>query len=246
MKRLGILVPALVFVLGLGVAIVPHVVRAEDTQNESTQKAAETQQKNQEAEKEAAQKAAEQAREQAAQLAEQRKEAEQHRTEAAQKAEETALEAEKKQTEAEKKAAEAKTEAFKTACENKRESYKTRMEAVITNAQRRVDSLNGVVDRVKAYVTTNNLSVADYAGLLTAIETQKALALSIANTAKEAASQIDCSDSTTAQNSLSNFSDIVKQEVSAIESYKTAIKNLVAAVKTAATQATTGGTTNAQ
>jgi len=238
MKRTGIILPALVFVLVLGLIAAPHIVRAEDGQD--------TQQS--EAEKEAQQKSAEQAKEQAQKLAEQRKEAEQQRQEQLKKDQEVQREALKKQSEAvqeqENKNSEARTEAFKKACENKRENFKTRMETVITAVQRRGETLNTLVERIKAYVTDHNLTVANYADLLTAIETQKSLAQTIAQAAKEDGGNFDCSDSTAAKESLASVSDAVTQEVSAINAYKTAVKNLIVAVKTAT--AATGGTSNAQ
>lgn len=245
MKRIGIIIPALVFVLVLGLAAAPHIVRAEDGQD--TQQS-EADKQAAEAEKEAQQKAAEQAKEQAQKLAEQRKEAEQQRQEQAKKAAESAREALKKQSEAvqeqENKSNDARTEAFQKACENKRENFKTRMETVITAVQRRGETLNTLVERIKTYVKDNNLTVANYADLLTAIETQKSLAQTIAQSAKENGGSFDCSDSAAAKESLAGVSDAVTQEVSAINAYKTAVKNLIVAVKTAA--AATGGTSNAQ
>jgi hypothetical protein len=235
MKRLGVIVPAFVFMLVFGAAVIPHVVRAEDNQ--------ETQQS--EVEKEAAKKAAEQAKEQAKKLAEQRKEAEQQRQEAEKKAQEAQREALKKQSEAvqeqEKKGDEARTEAFKKACEDKREHFKTRMETVITAVQHRGETLNTLVERIKSYVASNNLTVANYQQLLTDIETQKSLAQTVAQAAKEEGGSFDCTDRSTAKESLTGVSDAVKQEVDAISGYKTAVKNLITAVKAAA-----GSTSNAQ
>ena len=237
--------PSFVFVLVLGLAVAPHVVRAEDSQ---TDQQSEADKQAAEAEKEAQQKAAEQAKEQAQKLAEQRKEAEQKRQEAVKQAEEIANEALKKQSQAvqeqENKSKEARTEAFKKACENRRESFKTRMETVITAVQHHGQTLDTLVGRIKTYVVDNNLTVPNYAQLLTDIETQKSLAQTIAQSAKEEGGNFDCSDSAAAKESLSGVSDAVKQEVDAISAYKNAVKNLIAAVKTAA--AATGSANHAQ
>lgn len=245
MKRTGIIVPALVFVLVLGLAVVPHVVRAKDGQD--TQQS-ETDKQAAEAEKEAQQKAAEQAKEQAQKLAEQRKEAEQQRQEELKKTQETEREALKKQSEAvqkqESKSNDARTEAFKVACEAKQENFKARMETVSTALQNRGEAFNILAERIKTYVTDNSISVPSYAQLLTAVETQKSLAQTVAQVVKGEGQDFDCSDSGTAKESLVSFSDAVKQEIDAISAYKTAVKNLIAAVKSAVI--TTGGTSNAQ
>ena len=258
MKRIGIIAPALVFVLVLSLIAAPHIVRAEDDSQGSgstsgsggsSDQQTEAQKQAAEAEQEAQQKAAEQAKEQAQKLAEQRKEAEQQRQEAQKKADEAAKEALEKQSEAvqeqENKATEDHTQAFKNACENRSESFKTRMTTVTTAIQNHAQELDTLVGRLKTYITDHNLTVANYATLLTAIETQKALVQSVASTAQQNAGTFDCSTPSSAKESLTGFSDVVKQEVDAVNAYKAAVQNLITAVKNAAAT-TTGGTSNAQ
>lgn len=247
MKRLGIIFPALVFMLVLGTVIVPHVVRAEDGQDEteteqssgSNESQTEAAKKAAEAQREAAKKAAEKAKEAAQKLAEQRKEAAQKRAEAAKEKVES-------QTETEKEDDSARQEAFQKSCEDRVENYKQRMETVITAVQKRAESIDTLVQRIQQFVSEKNLTVGNYTTLLTAIDTQKTLAKTIAVSAKENASGFDCSSSTSAKESLTSFSDVVKQEVDAIKAYKSAVLDLISAVKAAAGVTTTEGTNNAQ
>lgn len=85
-------------------------------------------------------------------------------------------------------------------------------------------------------MTSKNLSVANYDALLAEIATQKELTRTIA-AAKEDSGSLDCTDHDTAKASLSGFGDAFRQEIDAIQAYKTAIKNLVTAVRTAAKEA---------
>lgn len=234
MKHLRILAPALVLALAFGLFVVPHVVRAEDSQQTEQ---SEAEKKAVEQEKEAAKKAAERAREAAKKLEEQRKESEKKRQEELKKADENEREAAKQQSEQQKKADEQKREAFKQACEQRRESFKNRMETVIDAVSNRTDNLDALVERIKTYVTQQGLTVASYDSLLVEANTQAGLVRSVAIAAKESADDLDCSDKAIAKESLAGFSDTVHQQIDAVQSYKTAVKSLVLAVKAAAEEA---------
>ena len=220
MKHLRVIIPTLVLMLAFGMIVAPHVVRAEDSQ----------QTEQSEAEK----KAAERAREAAKKLEEQRREAEKKRQEELKKAEENEREAAKQQSEQQKKADEQKREAFKQACEQRRENFKNRMETVINAVSSRTDNLDALVERIRTFVSDQGLTVANYDALLVEAGTQAALVRSVAVDAKESADDLDCSDRTTAKESLTGFSDVVHQQIDAVQSYKSVVKSLVMAVKAAA------------
>lgn len=223
MKKVTLLLPIAVLVMALAVGT---RVLAQDGQNDNS------------AETEATQTATQQANEQAQKLAEQLREAQQKRAEQQQKDAEARTEALQKQSEAvreqEKQAAEKKKEEFQKACETRRENFKTRMESVTESVKTRTKSMNAIVDRIKAFVKNNNLTVPNYAALLAAVQTQSQLAQSISTTVEKEGDGVDCSDSTAAKNSVAAFKDAVGQDVSALQAFKTAVVNLITAVRTAA------------
>lgn len=225
-KRILLGIPAFALLFGLSVAVLPLAVHAHAEDGEESSQT------------ESEEKAEEIAREQAKKLAEQRKEAEKRRLEALKKTQEQEREALKKRSEAEKKKAEEAKEKFKAACENRRESFKTRMENISERAGRHVSRLESITERVDAFKTTKNLTVENYDALLADVENKKALVETLAEAVKQQAEAFTCGEEEgEAKANLSTFKDALEQEIDALKAYKTSVKNLIVAVKTAAEQA---------
>lgn len=239
MRKKLLMVP-LVLVSAFIALAVPLAVRAEDGSGDSggsgssggssssggSGDSSQTDQQTAEAQK----KAAEQAAEQAKKLAEQRQEAAKQREEQLKHQQEQENQTE---NEAAKEANDKAKDAFEKACSANSESFQNRVKGIHTRATQHITVLNNIDDRVEAYVKDHNLTVANYDTLLTAVKTQRQLVATL-ETAAEQATFTCGTDKSTAQASLAAFKDAYQQELNAIAAYKTALKNLIAAVKAAA------------
>jgi len=209
-------VPIILLVLLLGFSLAPNVVLAKD----STESDDQTQ-------------------EQATQTA---KELEQERKDAAEKRIEAAKEALKKASDAEKKLA----EGFMKACENHKMAFETRFANLANHSQTIVDVMDKIAARVEAFKTSKNLTVANYDALVADVAAKQLIVHNLQATAKQDAAQDFNCDRDKAHESVQSFTDLLHQQIDALKNYKTSVKNLIVAVKKAASAATsTEGTSNA-
>lgn len=210
-------VPIILLVLLLGLSVAPRIVLAEDSSTETDTHSQE-------------------------QATEAAKKLEEARKEAAEKRAEQAKQDQEKETEADKKAG----EVFQKACENRREAFKTRLGNLSEHSQKVVEVMDKIVDRVEAFKTSKNLDVPNYDALVADVNAKKAVVHNLQNVAKADSDQDFNCDRSHALERVQSFTDILHQQIDALKDYKTAIKNLIVAVKTAAGKqtTTTGGTSN--
>lgn len=207
-------VPLLLLVLLLVAANVPQVAMAHDGQDDETT--------NQEAENEADDTTKD--------LLEQRREAAKKRLEEAK----SKLEDEK----------EGVKERFKNACEARKTNFANRLENMAERTQKHIEVLDKITERVKAFKESKALTVANYDALLTEVEAKKLVAHNLQEAIKEKASTDFNCELGTAKETVSAFGDILHQQINALKDYKTAVKNLIVAVKTAAEATETTGGSN--
>lgn len=218
----------LLFVAVLMAALVPFSARAEETSTQqTTEQAKQLETQRLEAEK----KAKERAREQEKRLIEQREQAQAERDERLKKEKETARElSNKAKTELEQRKG-----AFLKACQAKREAFGTHLRNVASGLQKYVASLEAITTRIEDFVQAKNLSVDNYDSLLAAVKTQQALLESMRGQAQQAAEDFICTgEKTEVQNGFSSYHDVAKQQLEALKNYKSALKELIKAVKAAA------------
>lgn len=202
-------VPIILLVLLLGFSLAPHAVLAKD----STESDSQTQ---------------EQATEAAKKLEEARKDA-------AEKRVEVANEALKKASEAEKKS----DDDFLKACENHKTAFEIRFTNLANHSQTMVDVMDKIAARVEAFKTSKNLTIANYDTLVADVAAKQLIAHNLQATAKlDAAEDFNC-ERHKARESVQAFTDLLHQQIDALKNYKTSVKNLIVAVKKAATAATT-------
>jgi len=128
----------------------------------------------------------------------------------------------------------AESERFKKACENRQASYKNRLENIAERSQKHIEVLDKIVERLKNFKETKNLTVDNYDALLTNLEAKKLIVHNVQEAAKELASADFSCDRTAALEAVKAFTDILHQQISALKDYKTATKDLIVAIKTAA------------
>jgi predicted nucleotidyltransferase len=127
-------------------------------------------------------------------------------------------------------------DAKKKVCEKRQANIKKHMTNTASRGERQLEVFTKIADRVQKFYVDKKLSVANYDELVAAMESAKA----DVKTAVEAAK----SDSTTFQCGADNpkgladtFKGRLKVEIEALKAYRTSVKNLIVAVKSAAQQA---------
>jgi len=178
------------------------------------------------------------------QLAEQRKEAAEKRAAELKEAQEKRQAALKQKSESEQEKDRQKQEKFRKACENRTGTFKTRLGNIDTRTQKQLDTMDKIVERVKTFKTNKNLTVDNYDALLADVAAKRQVVVDLHDVLKQQTTSFTCGDDQSqAQANVQTFKDALKQEIDAIKAYRTAIKNLIVAVKTAA-QAQEGATDN--
>lgn len=163
-----------------------------------------------------------------AQLREKQAEAKARLEEARQKVQEMKVKLENRQAKLD--------DAKKKICEKRQANIKKHMTNTAARGERQLTVFTKIAERVQKFYVDKNLSVANYDELVAAMETAKADARKAVDAAK--------TDSTTFQCGADNpkgladtFKERLKVEIEALKAYRTSVKNLIVAVKSAAEQA---------
>ncbi len=202
-------VPLVALALVLAFSVAPSIVFAQDgeSSDQTQEQETETEQENETLHK----------------LFEQRKEAAEKRREDA-----------KQELENQREDAKQLGERFKKACENRRESFKNRLENMATRSEKFIGVLDKIVERVKEFKDTKGLTVANYDALIADIEAKKLVVHDLQELQKQKAEADFSCERDAAKESVGVFGDLLHQQIDALKDYKTSVKNLIVAVKTAA------------
>jgi hypothetical protein len=135
-------------------------------------------------------------------------------------------------------------------CTNKRRVVGNILTHIANRGQRQIDVFTKIADRTEKFKTDKNLIVDNYDALVTTVNDKKTAALNTINKIKTdatAASSLSC-DPGQPKAIIGGFKDDLKAENSALKDYKTAIKNLIVAVKSSksGTEQSTTNTTETQ
>lgn len=150
--------------------------------------------------------------------------AQQELIEKQQKALQDIQENKQKALEQKKEFEEKRKEIRKKLCEKVGERTKKHYQQIRERAKKINERISSRVERAKAFVAKNNLTVENYEALLADIEAKKQAAIAAAQAIPESAAKFDCE---------SDNAKTVATEVKAkIEAYKAAAKDYRAAVKT--------------
>lgn len=117
-------------------------------------------------------------------------------------------------------------------CELHQRAINTIIERIITRGQNQLNLFTTITQRVETFKTSSNLTVPNYDQLVAALSADQSKAANDLS-AMKANSMINCTSSDP-KGVVSTFQANLKQEVSDLNTYKTDLKTLIAAVKTAA------------
>ena len=126
-------------------------------------------------------------------------------------------------------------------CENRHKAIDNTLSRIVSRGQNQLELFSKIADRVETYKTTKNLTVTNYDQLVATIAADKT---QVTNdlAAMKVKDTIDCNSDP--KGTVNLFQTQLQQEIKDLKTYKTDVKNLITAVKTAAdtgTDKTTGG-----
>lgn len=144
-----------------------------------------------------------------------------------------------KELEAKKEAAKAKTaEERKKVCEAKSSELSTRLKDKVASVEKHKAVFDSIFSRVTTFYASKNLNATGYDDLLAKTQAaQQAAADSIA-TLKTFNTTVDCNDVGAAATKIAAFKDSLTQTRDSLKAYRTALKNLVVAIKASIPEST--------
>jgi hypothetical protein len=149
----------------------------------------------------------------------------------------------KAQQSAKVEAAKAKAAAAKEkACSTRKNAVTTIEKRVSNRGQGRLDAITKIATKVENYVQTKNLSVTNYASLVSDVDAKKAAAQTAVDAVKNdpgEVSSVTCSNGD-GKAKVEAFKKDMKAQQDALKAYRQSVNNLITAVKAAKTA--TGGT----
>lgn len=130
-------------------------------------------------------------------------------------------------------------EAKKKVCAARLNTIKKVMTDAGAMVQRHMETFDKIATRVEEFYTNKKLNVANYDELVAAVNSKKAAAQAAIATVKSQGGTFDCSG-TNPVGSADQFKASIKAAKQALKDYRTAITNLIVAVKSAAVKAEGG------
>jgi hypothetical protein len=121
-------------------------------------------------------------------------------------------------------------------CQEKQADINNRLKKIAERGQKQLELFSNIATKTETFYTTKNLSVSNYDTLVSAINDKKAAAQATVDKITSDSTTFTCDDTTTAKSQLAGFKTDLKAEISALKEYRTSVKNLIVAVKSAAGQ----------
>lgn len=125
-------------------------------------------------------------------------------------------------------------------CKAREQRINNIMDRIGDRGQRHIDRIGKIAERVEAFYTKKGKTVSNYDVLVNDVNAKKAAAQNALNEIKADNVEFKC-DGSDPKGTAVNFKDDLKKEIKAIKDYKTAVKNLIVAVKSAQSSTSEGG-----
>ena len=169
---------------------------------------------------------------------------EQAREQARAQAEAAAEQAKQAAEAAREKVAEAKDElkgARLQACEARRSAIQTIMKNAAARGQDNINLFTEIAQKVEAFYVSKGKTLSTYDQLVASVNAAKITAQNAVTTVQNAQTQFDC-NGTNPKGTIEVFKAEIKAQETAMEAFRTAVRNLIAGVKSV--QGTTSSSTN--
>lgn len=125
-------------------------------------------------------------------------------------------------------------------CENRKANLARRMSNAVTVAERHQANIDRIYSKVKDFYTAKQLNVPNYTDLTAQVDTAQTNSQTAINALKALDVNVDCTSQTVAD-SVAAFQQAVQATRDALKAYRSALVNLITALKGASTSANTGG-----
>ncbi|HWT40021.1 MAG TPA: hypothetical protein VN081_01960 [Dongiaceae bacterium] len=116
-------------------------------------------------------------------------------------------------------------------CQNRQTAINTILTKIVTRGDNQLTLFSTIADRVEAFKTSKNVTVSNYDQLTAKLATDKTAATNDL-AAMKTNSTLDCTSSDP-KGMVTAFKADLKTEISDLQTYRTDVKNLIVAVKTA-------------
>lgn len=122
-------------------------------------------------------------------------------------------------------------------CQNRQTAISNIMARIADRGQKQLDLFTTIADKVEAFYTKEGKTLSNYDTLVADVNTEKAAAQTAVDGIKSADTGFDC-NSSDPKAFVETFQGSLKSEISALQTYRTSVKNLIVGVKSVV------GTTN--
>ena len=129
-------------------------------------------------------------------------------------------------------------------CQKRQTTIQTRVKKMAEQGQKQIAVFDKIYERVKAFKETKGREVTNYDTLVQAVEDKQLAATAASTASTEAGAAFECGKDDP-KDIIEQFKVKLQAQITALKEYKTAIKDLIVAVKSAqsdATKTTDGGT----
>jgi hypothetical protein len=129
-------------------------------------------------------------------------------------------------------------------CQNREQAINNIMARQGDRGDKQLDVLTKIADRVKAFYKSKGLKVDNYDDLVAAVNTSRKAAIKAVKTVADNGMVFDC-DADNPKAAIAAYKESIQSGSEALKAYKTAVKNLIVAVKSAQGSTQTGTNTSA-
>jgi hypothetical protein len=116
-----------------------------------------------------------------------------------------------------------------TACENRQANIEATLARVADRGQKQYSLFSSVATKVEAFYTDQDKTLSNYSQLLAAVNTQAAAAQAAVNAVQADSTGFSCTNSP--RTFVTTFLTALKSQITAMQAYRTAVRNLVVGVK---------------
>jgi len=123
-----------------------------------------------------------------------------------------------------------------TACENRQANIDATLTRVADRGQKQYNLFTAVATKVETFYTNQGKTLTNYSLLVTAVNTQGAAAQTTINTVQADSTGFSCTNSP--KTFVTTFLTALRSEITAMQAYRTTVRNLVVGVKSVDVTAT--------
>lgn len=116
------------------------------------------------------------------------------------------------------------------ACQNRQSAINNILARIADRGQKQLDLFSGIATKVEGFYTKGGKTLSNYDSLVAAVNTQKTTAQAAVDAIKSNSSGFSC-DGNDPKGFVTAFQDSLKSEISALQAYRTAVKNLIVEVE---------------